>query len=115
MGHLKNSLEATIRDWRNGGSHPFLVEGIFKTREIYRNLMQKIFTGSIITKINNLGPVNNVNNLFRLASRGWYGIISPIQSRIEFTSLLGILSKQRAQPYWKLEPQMMTHYLCSQG
>ncbi len=101
MKNSNSSLEALIKRWQNEGSHSFLVKSIYKTREVYRRVMQKVFKKSIIDKISRTGPINNLDDLFSLASRGWYGIISPIQSRKEFTSLLGEISQQ--QPSTVLE------------
>ncbi len=101
MINSKSSLETLIKRWKNEGSHPFLVKSIYKSREVFRSVMRKLLNNSIIDKIASLGPVNNLDDLFSMASRGWYGIISPIQSRMEFTSLLAEISRQ--QPSTVLE------------
>lgn len=88
-------MESTVKRWNIEGKHPLLVKSIYKARNLFHSVMQKLFYQSIIDKISNLGPVNNLDELFRLATRGWYCIISPIQSRMEFMSLLTLLSDQR--------------------
>lgn len=95
MTNLISSLQTTIKRWNNNGKYPLLVKNIYRCRNFFRSILQKLFHQSIIAKIDALGPISDIDALFTLASRGWHGIISPIQSRLEFISLLALLSKQR--------------------
>lgn len=88
-------LEQTIQQWRNDGSHKGILQLIYKVREFYRRIMQVLFFNTIVKKVRNTGPIADTKKLFRIASRGWFGIISPIQSKYEFISLLEELSKHR--------------------
>lgn len=85
-------IERTIQLWRNENPNSLVVKLIYGVRGIYRSIMQYCCFGSIVSKVKNTGPVDDLNKLFHLASRGWYGMITPIQSRSEFLSLLQTIS-----------------------
>ena len=86
-------LEKIIHQWRRDGSHQRVVHSLYKVRNLYRRMMQVLFFKIIVKQVENTGPIDDLEKLFRIASRGWFGVISPIQSRYEFISLLQELSK----------------------
>jgi cephalosporin hydroxylase len=94
-------LEKKIQQWRDENSHVFVLKLVYGLRSIYRSAMQFLYFNAIVSKIKNTGHVNDLEHLFTLASKGWHGIIAPIQSRNEFVSLLRTVSNP--QPIRLLE------------
>ena len=92
VSSIRLKIEQTIQRWRDEDSHILIVKPIYYLRSIYNSTMGLLFFNSIVSRIRNTGPVADLDILFNLASRGWYGIIAPIQSRNEFISLLNIIS-----------------------
>lgn len=81
-------LEQKLGAMRNGGKFSSIINFIIGIRDYFRRVIQVVFFKTIIRKIKNTGPVTDPEEMFRLASRGWFGSISPIQSKYEFVSLL---------------------------
>jgi cephalosporin hydroxylase len=82
------TLERKIQRWRDEASYPLIVHSIYGMRRMFRAVMQYFCLGRIVESMKRTGAIADPGELFRLASRGWYGIIAPIQSRDEFLSLL---------------------------
>ena len=95
MTFIALKIEQTIQRWRNENSHIFIVRSIYGLRSIYNSIMRFLFLNLVVSRVKNTGPVADLDELFNLASRGWYGIIAPIQSRNEFISLLRTISNSR--------------------
>ena len=87
------NLRSVLKTWRDDGRHRVLIDNAVAVRQRYRRTMQTLLSRRIIKSIRNTGVPKDLDKIFDLASRGFYGIISPIQSRYEFTSLLGILQQ----------------------
>jgi len=92
---IRLKFEQTIQRWRDENSHNLVVRPIYNLRSIYNSIMGSLFFNFVVSRIRDTGPVEDLDLLFNLASRGWYGIIAPIQSRNEFISLLNILSNSK--------------------
>jgi len=86
-------LEQRVHQWRDEGKFRIAIQLFYKARGIFRRLMQFCFFNLIVKSVKNTGPISDPEKIFRTASRGWFGIISPIQSRYEFVSLLEELLK----------------------
>jgi cephalosporin hydroxylase len=95
MTSIAIKIEQTIQRWRDENSHIFIVWSIYGLRSIYNSIMKFLFFKSVVSRIKNTGPVGDLDELFNLASRGWYGMIAPIQSRYEFISLLRTISNSK--------------------
>lgn len=88
-------LEQTIQRWRDDNSHLVVVRFVYILRSIYRSIMQFCCFQLIVSRVKKTGPINDLDKLFDLASKGWYGMIAPIQSRNEFLSLLRTISNPK--------------------
>lgn len=86
-------LEEKIKEWRTHGKFRSIISFLFRTRDYFRSVMRGIFFNIIIKKIKTTGPLSDPEEIFHFASRGWFGIISPIQSKYEFVALLRQLQK----------------------
>ncbi len=86
------NLRTTLQTWRSEGKYKPLTEALTGVQNRYRRTMQAIHRERIIEAVRNAGAPKDLNRLFDLASRSFYGAISPIQSRYEFISLLGELT-----------------------
>lgn len=95
MHSIISRIERTIQLWRDQNPNSLIVKLIYGVRKIYRSIMQYFCFDSILSKVKNTGPVDDLNKLFHLASRGWYGMIAPIQARSEFLALLQTISEPK--------------------
>lgn len=61
----------------------------------YRKAGQRLMFSSLIENLRKTGPIDDTDKLFTVASRGNFGVISPIQARNELVPVLDIVKQRR--------------------
>lgn len=64
-------------------------------RNAGRAVIRKMFPSFIANQIANTGPIGDANEIFNKGARGFFGMISPIQSRQELVPLLELLQSTK--------------------
>jgi predicted O-methyltransferase YrrM len=70
-------------------------------RQSARGVAQNLLFDRLVHRIKTSGPMSDPNAIFNYAARGNFGIISPIQSRVELVAALKVV--QQAQPRTTME------------
>lgn len=70
-------------------------------RQSARGVAQSLLFDRLVQRIKTSGPMSDPNAIFEYAARGNFGIISPIQSRVELVAALKVV--QQLQPRTTME------------
>ena len=95
MSSLKNNLRDHLGSLRRQGRYRWLTEPLKWLQRRRDVFAQRFLLDSIIQDMRSVGPVEDLNELFDLASRGFYSAICPIQVRSEFIRLLELIRSEQ--------------------
>ncbi|WP_165220983.1 class I SAM-dependent methyltransferase [Aquisphaera insulae] len=82
-----NSTSTGI-DLKPAGARPAWLEPIAATARFGRKVLRTLFFPQVFRMVERTGPVERIDEVVRLACRGFWGALSPIQNQVEFAEYL---------------------------